>query len=157
MVQTADRPRIKANKPPRSVKSQQRPAQYADNVELNKLQIENEEKLIEQLLEFTNQMESRMKVLAHKEDNDNPADLDADDHPELKEMMAKLGSKSKKIKGLQYAISEMYQRLESSYKIDRIVEMENKLVDCDRIYNEQLNAISDLQKAKSEQKVRIQI
>jgi hypothetical protein len=73
-------------------------------------------------------MESRMEVLAHKEAGDN-MHMGVDDHPELKEMMAKLGSKSKKIKGLQYAISEMYRRLESSYKIDRIVEMENKLTD----------------------------
>ena len=39
----------------------------------------------------------------------------------------------------------MYKRLESSYKIDRIVEMENiKLADTQRISSQQFETLSDL-------------
>lgn len=70
-------------------------------------------------------------------------------------MTDQLGSKSKKIKAIQNYIDEMYKRLESSYKIDRIVDMENKIKDTERINNGLLETISDLQKVKSEQKVSV--
>lgn len=59
--------------------------------------------------------------------------------------MAKLGNRSKKIKEIRHAIKEMYRRLESSYKIDRIVEMENtNLAYIETIYNDQMEKINDL-------------
>ena len=45
------------------------------------------------------------------------------DNPELREKVALLQSKGRKMKGLRRSISEMYRRLESSYKTGRGTEM----------------------------------
>lgn len=70
-------------------------------------------------------------------------------------MMSKLDTKSKKIKALQFEISEMYRRLESSYKIDRIVELENRLAEFQNINSNLTQTITDLDKVKNEQQASL--
>lgn len=65
--------------------------------------------------------------------------------PELKGASAKLLSRNKRIHTISQAINEMYKRLESSFKIDRIVEMENmKLADIEKISHEQFDTLNIL-------------
>lgn len=152
-VQEEERPVRTSQKPTRklvpknstkSLKSQKPPLYVADRKDLDRLHKENE-KLIFQLLDFTEQMDTRIQTLHEREPHQTIEDhIALHNDPELRDMMEKLGSKGKKIKGLQQAINEMYIRLESSYKIDRIVEMENRLTDCHRINNELQHTIDDL-------------
>jgi len=127
----------------------------ADKSDLERLDIENE-KLVHQLLEFTSQMESRLDQLyEHQPSETYEEHVAVYNDPELREMMEQLSTKSKRIKDLQHSITEMYKRLESSFKIGNIVEMENKLVNFQRINSELMETISDLNKVKSDQKVRL--
>lgn len=149
MVRTAHKPERKtvpkqSSQGPKSIKSQKPPLYNIDSKDLDRLHGENQ-KLVNQLLDFTSQMDMRIEILRNREHPETTEDhIAMSNNPELKEMMEQLGSKSKKIKGLQHAIDEMYRRLESSYKIDRVVEMENKLVDYHRINDNQIESINDL-------------
>lgn len=80
--------------------------------------------------------------------------MEVENKPELKHMNWKLDSKSKKIRSLQLKISDMYKQLETSYNVDRIVELENRLKDGLRLNAELEEVIHDLTKVEKEQEVR---
>jgi predicted RNase H-like nuclease (RuvC/YqgF family) len=143
---------VKPNSTPKSIKTH-KPPLPVDPADLSRLESENA-KLVKQLLDFNSQMESRLSILHERKKSETIEEQAAIySDPELKQMMEALGTKSKKIKKLQDAIQEMYKRLESSYKVDRIVELENKMVECERKNQELENDIRDLIKVKKEQKV----
>lgn len=131
---TSQKPKRKINKPsltPKSVK-QHKPPLPVDPADLSRLELENS-KLVKQLLDFNSQMESRLSILHERKKSETIEEHVAIySDPELKQMMEALDTKSKKIKRLQDAIQEMYKRLESSYKVDRIVELENKIIEYER-------------------------
>lgn len=79
----------------RPAKAEKPPLPFVRHDELDKLQRENE-KLVAQLFIFTDQMETRMEILKNRSTHDYMDNhVDMKDHPELKEMMNELGSKSK--------------------------------------------------------------
>ena len=73
----------------------------------------------------------------------------------LTNVASKLHTKTKKIKMLQSQISEMYKHLENSYKIDRIVKLENRLAECQNINYGLEQTVEDLDKVKNEQEVSL--
>ena len=108
------------------------------------------ENLIKQLSEFTSQMDSRM-ILLKKSKKDDEAQEERPSSA-MNSRKSKLDSMARKMKLIKSDIENMQRILDNSYKIDTVVDKENKSKEQDKILETQNLKLKDYKKAIRDQK-----
>lgn len=113
----------KMAEPPKAKKAPVQVQDYADE-DVDALTKENEA-LISQLLEFTNQMDDRMDLLKKFKKVDKELDSNRPDSA-LQSRKARLDNMARKMKLIKTDIENMNRILDNSYKVDSVVDKENR-------------------------------
>ncbi len=116
---------------------------------MNGLMRENQ-KLVDQLLEFSDEMEKRLEFLK-KKDKLNESTVSQKSNKELSSKLKRLNTEAQKVKYIKAETAEMYKVLENSYNVEGLTKMENELKDKERILEEQKAKLKDLRKVKRTQ------
>ena len=124
--------------------------EYADE-DIDALTKENEE-LISQLTDLTSQMDDRVVLLKKSKKIDKELDSNRPNSA-IKSRKQKLDAMARKMKLIKSDIENMTRILDNSYKIDSVVDKENKSKEQEMILNEQKIRLKDCKKAIKQQKL----
>ena len=94
------------------------------------------DKLIDQLLLFSDEMEDKLQMLK-KKDKLNMTTDSMKPNKDIEDRVNKLKTKAQKIKYLQNETQDMQRNLENTYGYQKIVELENQYKNNQRIMDEQ--------------------